>query len=154
MKNDMLNFNVIKFFGINTHRGKVLRPLPVRQEFPSPGWIKINNDGDVRVSWSCYLWSIFRGSIEKFISVFSAFLEVQIVMVDEFYGVIHAMEETQKMRLTNVQLECDSVLVCVAFTARTKVPWMLRNRQITCLNYCEKIRFRVTHIFLCRECVC
>ena len=30
MKNDMLNFNVIKFFGINTRSGKVLRPLPVR----------------------------------------------------------------------------------------------------------------------------
>jgi len=30
MKNDMMNFNVIKFFGINTRTGKVLRPLPVR----------------------------------------------------------------------------------------------------------------------------
>jgi len=24
---------------------------------------------------------------------------------------------------------------------------MLRNRWNTCLNYCEKIRFRITHIF-------
>jgi len=30
MKNDMLDFNVIKVFGINTRIGKVLRPLPVR----------------------------------------------------------------------------------------------------------------------------
>ena len=30
MKNDMLDFNIIKFFGINTHSGNVLRPLPVR----------------------------------------------------------------------------------------------------------------------------
>jgi len=30
MKNDMLDFNVIKFFGINTRSGKVLRTLPVR----------------------------------------------------------------------------------------------------------------------------
>jgi len=30
MKNDMLDLNVIKFFGINTHSGKVLRPLPIR----------------------------------------------------------------------------------------------------------------------------
>ena len=29
-KNDMLDFNVIKFFGINTRTSKVLRPLPVR----------------------------------------------------------------------------------------------------------------------------
>jgi len=27
------------------------------------------------------------------------------------------------------------------FTTRTNVPWN------TCLNYCEKIKFRVTHIF-------
>jgi len=37
MKNDMLDFNMIKFFGINTCTGKVLRPLPIRWEFPSPG---------------------------------------------------------------------------------------------------------------------
>jgi len=30
MKNDMLDFNVIKFFGINTRSGEVLRPFPVR----------------------------------------------------------------------------------------------------------------------------
>jgi len=30
MKNDMLDFNMIKFFGINTRIGKVLRPLPIR----------------------------------------------------------------------------------------------------------------------------
>jgi len=48
-------------------------------------------------------------------------------MVAEFYLVIHAMKETQKMGLTNVWLECDSALVCVAFTVRTNVPWMLRN---------------------------
>jgi len=29
MENDMLDFNVIKFFGINTRSGKILRP-PVR----------------------------------------------------------------------------------------------------------------------------
>ena len=37
MKNDMMDSIVIQFFGINTCTGKVLRPLPVRWEFPSPG---------------------------------------------------------------------------------------------------------------------
>jgi len=36
MKNDMLVFNIIKCFGINTRTGKFLRPLPIRWEFPSP----------------------------------------------------------------------------------------------------------------------
>jgi len=66
--------------------------------------------------------------MREFIGAFSGFFEVQTTLVAEFYGVIHAMEETQKMELTNVWLECDFVLVCVAFTARTNVPWMLRNR--------------------------
>jgi len=30
MKNDMMDFSVIMFFGINTLTGKVLRPLAVR----------------------------------------------------------------------------------------------------------------------------
>jgi len=37
--------------------------------------------------------------MREFIGAFSAFLEVQIVLVAEFYGVIHAMEEAQKMGL-------------------------------------------------------
>ena len=57
------------------------------------------------------------------------------------------MKEAQKMKLTNVWLEYNYVLVCVAFTARTNVSWMFRNRWNICLNYGEKIRFRVTHIF-------
>jgi len=55
--------------------------------------------------------------------------------------------EAQKLGLINVWLECDSALVCVVFTARTNVPWMLRNWWNSCLNYCGKIRFRVTYIF-------
>jgi len=47
MKNDMLDFNMIKFLGINTRCGKVLRPLPFRWEFP-PDWVKINTDGTAR----------------------------------------------------------------------------------------------------------
>ena len=84
----------------------------------------------------------------EFIGAFSGFLEVQTALVAEFYGVIHAMEEAQKMGLTNVWLECDSVLVYAAFTARTNVPWMLRNRWNTCLNFCRTIRFRVTQFFV------
>ena len=48
MKNDVMDFNVIKFIGINTRTGKVLRPLPVIWEFPSPGWVKINTNGATR----------------------------------------------------------------------------------------------------------
>jgi len=149
MKNDMLDFNVIKFFGINTRIGKVLRPLPIRWEFPSPGWVKINIDGSARgYSGLATCRGIFRGSMGEFIGDISVFLEVQTVMVVEFYGVIHALEETQKMGLTNVWLECDSALVCAAFTTGNNVPWMLRNRWNTYLNYCGKIRFKILIFFV------
>jgi len=97
--------------------------------------------------WFCYLWRYFSWSMSEFIGAFSMFLKVQTAMATEFYGVIHTIVETQKMWLTNVWLECDSALVCVAFIAMTNVPWMRRNRWNTCFNYCEKIRFKITHIF-------
>jgi len=65
--------------------------------------------------------------MREFIRAFSTFVEVQTALVAEFYEVIHAMEEAQKMGLTNVWLECDSALVCALFTASTNVPWMLSN---------------------------
>jgi len=49
------------------------------------------------------LWRYFHGSIGELIGVFSAFHEVQTTMVVEFYGVIDAMKETQKIGLTNGQ---------------------------------------------------
>jgi len=61
----------------------------------------------------------------EFIEAFSAFFEVHIALVAEFYRIIHAVEETQKMVFTNVWLECDFALVCTAFSTRTNVPWML-----------------------------
>ena len=60
----MLNFNVIKFFGINTRTGKVFHPLLVRWEFPSPGWVKINIDGAARgYHGLTTCGGIFRGSM-------------------------------------------------------------------------------------------
>jgi len=64
--------------------------------------------------------------MREFIGAFSVFLEVQTTPVAKFYVVIHAMEEAQKVGLTNVWLECNSALVCVAFTARTNIPLMLQ----------------------------
>jgi len=98
-----VDFNVLKFFGINTRSGKVLSPLPVRWEFPSPGWVKINIDGAARGSpgfSTCV--GIFRGSVGEFISGFFVFLDVQTTLVAEFYEVIHAIEQTQKMGLTSL----------------------------------------------------
>jgi len=66
--------------------------------------------------------------MRDFIGCFYAFLDIQIVLVIEFYGVIHAIEEAKKMDLTSLWLECDSALVCAAFIDKTNIPWILHNR--------------------------
>jgi len=103
IKNDMMDFSVINFFGINTRTCKVLRPLSVIWEFPSPGWVKINTDGAARgYPGFATCGGIFRGSMRVFIGAFYAFLDIKTALVAEFYGVIYALEETHKMSLTNV----------------------------------------------------
>jgi len=120
MKNDMLDFNVIKFFCINTRTGKVLRPLPIIWEFPSLGWVKTNTDGAARrYHGLATCGGIFRESMGELLELSLCFLKFRLITV--FYGVIHVMEEAQKMEFSNVWLECDSALVCVAFVARTNV---------------------------------
>jgi len=64
---------------------------------------------------------ISRGSMGKFIGGLSIFIDIQTVLVAEFYGVIHVIEKTQKMSLTSLWLECNFVLVCVAFSVMTNV---------------------------------
>ena len=65
MKNDRLNFNIINFLGINTRTGKVFRPLPVRWQFPSPGWvIKLTTIRLLRDILSCYMWRHFPWECE------------------------------------------------------------------------------------------
>ena len=77
MKNDMMDFSVIKFFGINTRTGKVLRLSPVRWKFPSPGWVKINTDEAARgYPGLATCGGIFHGSMREFIGAFSVFLDV------------------------------------------------------------------------------
>jgi len=117
----VVEFYGIKFLVLILVGGEVFRHLPVRWEFPSPGWVKINNDGAARGIRVLLLVDVFFVGVWGSLLVFFVFLEVQTIMVAEFYGVIHAMEEAQKMRLINVLLECDSALVCVAFTANTNV---------------------------------
>ena len=86
---------MIKFFGINTHTSKVLRPLLVRWEFPSPGWVKIN-DGVVRGYTdlaSC--GGIFCGSMGRLLVISLRFLTLRFLCYRFLW--IHAIEEAQNM---------------------------------------------------------
>jgi len=63
------------------------------------------------------------------------------------------MEEAQKMGLTNVWLECDSVLVCVAFTVRTNVPLYFVIDEILVLIMVEKLGLELLIFFVKEMCV-
>ena len=138
----------------NIDQMKVLHPLLVRWEFPSSDWVKINTDGAARgYPGLATCGGIFRGSMKEFIGAFFVFLEVQSAMIAEFYGVIHAIKEAQKMGLTNVWLECDSALVCATFTVRTNVLWMFRNREILILITVRKSGLGLLIFFMKGMCV-
>ena len=140
----MLDFNVIKLFDINTRTGKVLCPLPIRREFPSPSWVKINTDKAARgYPGLATCGGISRGSLLVLSLHFLKFRQLWLLSFMELYMLWRKLKRWG----LNIWLEYDFALVCVAFTARTNVSWMLRNRWNTCLNYCGEIRFRVTHIF-------
>jgi len=128
MRNNMFDFNVLKFFGINTCRGKVLSPFRVQLEFSSPSWVKINTDGAVMGSPVLLPVVVFVvGVWENLLGVSLLSLMFRLLWLLS-YGVIRVIEQTQKMDLSSLWLECDYVLVCVAFTTRTIVPWTLCNR--------------------------
>jgi len=87
MKNDMFDFKVLKFFGINTRIGKVLRPLPVRWEFHSPEWVKINTDGAARgYPGLSTCGGIFVGVWGNLLELFLRFLKCRLLWLLSFMG--------------------------------------------------------------------
>ena len=103
MKNDMLNFNVIKFFGISTRSGKVFRPLLVRWEFPSPGLVKINTDGvagDILVLLLVEVF--FVGVWGSLLMLSMCFLKFRLLWMVNFMELYMLRRKLKKMGLTNV----------------------------------------------------
>ena len=60
MKNDMLDFNVIKFFGINTYIViNFFVIFMLDESFLHQTELKLTLMGLLGVSWFCYLWMYF-----------------------------------------------------------------------------------------------
>jgi len=105
MKNDMLDFKVIKFFCINTRSGKVLRHLPARWDFPSPGWIKINIDGAARGILVLLLVEVFSMGVSGSLFVLSLhFLKFRLLWLLSF----------MKLYMLWRKLKRWSLLMCLA----------------------------------------
>ena len=79
--------SVIKYLTrlVNTRTGKVHRPLPVRWEFPSPGWVKINIDGATwRYSGRATCGGIFCGSMGNLLELSMRFLKFRMLWLLSF----------------------------------------------------------------------
>jgi len=76
---------VLKFFGINTRTSKILRPLPVSREFPSPHWVKINTDEAARgYPGLAACGSIFRGVWGSLLELSLRFLTFRLLWLLNF----------------------------------------------------------------------
>jgi len=130
MKNYILNFNMIKSFGINnTRTGKELFVLFLLDEsfFHQVG-LKLTLMGllgDILVLLLVEVVFV-RVCMGNLLELFMLFLKFRLLWLLSFMG--YMLWRKSKDGLTNVWLECDSALVCAAFTTSTNVPSMLRNQ--------------------------
>jgi len=108
MKNDMLDFNVIKFFGINTRSGKVLCPLPVRWEFLSLGWVKITTDRTARGILVLLFVKVFSVGVWKSLLMLSlCFLKFRLLWfeINKLFALLTRKFDTNKLGSINNILE-------------------------------------------------
>ena len=121
---------------------------------------------------------IFRGSMRDLLEFFLRFLKFRLLWLLRFMGLYMLWRKLKRwgllmsdwnvillwfvlrLLLGKMFLECFVINGILVLITVRKLGlglliffWMLRNRWNTCLNYCEKIRFRVTHIF-CEGNVC
>jgi len=90
---------------------------------------------------------IFRGSRGEYIGSFSSFLRVQKSLYAKVMGVILAIELAWSKGFKCIWLECDSSMLCQAFSSFNLIPWSLRGRWRKCIKICKEIKFKVSHIF-------
>jgi len=87
MSNHMDDFSVLKFFGISTRPSKVYILVQVYWDFPTTDWIKVNTEGAARgFPGPAGCGGTFRGSREKYIGGYSAFLEMRMPCMPRRWG--------------------------------------------------------------------
>ena len=62
-------------------------------------------------------------------------------------GAILAIEPAWSKGFRRIWLECDSSLLCQAFSLFNLIPWSLRGRWRKCIKIYKEIEFKVSHIF-------
>jgi len=58
-----------------------------------------------------------------------------------------AIELAWRKGFRHIWLECDSSILCQAFSLFNLIPWFLKGRWRKCIKICKEIEFKVFHIF-------
>ena len=110
--------------------------------------MKVNTDGAAReCSGFSACGGIFCGSRGEYICSFSSFIRIQKSFYVETMGAILAIELAWSKDFRLIWLECDSSMLCQAFSSFNLIPWSLRGRWRKCIKICKEIEFKVSHIF-------
>jgi len=130
MKNDMFDFNVLKFYDINTRNGKVVHPLLL-------GVLLI----------LLLVAVFFMGVWGSLLVVFLLSLIFRLLWLLSFMKLYMSLKKLK-------------ILVLLVYDLNVILPWFVLHLLLglmflgffiiggnTCLDYCGKIRFRISHIF-------
>jgi len=148
MRNDIVDFSYLKLFYITTHCWTEISAIQVIWEFPHINWVKVNTNGAARECLgflACV--GIFCDSRGEYIDSFFSFLGVQKSLYVEVIGVILAIELGWSKGFRRIWLECDSSLLCQAFSLFNLIQCSLRGRWRKCIKLYQEIELIVSHIF-------
>jgi len=117
MCNDIVDFSCLIFFYITMRCQKETSPIQIIWEFSHVNWVKDNIDGVARgCPGFAACAGIFRSSRGECIGSFSSFLGVQKSLYAEVIGAILVIELAWRKGFRRIWLECDSSLLCQAFS--------------------------------------
>lgn len=88
-----------------------------------------------------------RGSRGEILGCFASYIGINHSLHAEPVAAMIVIELVHSKGWKHIWLECESMLVIVAFKSSKIVPWSLRNRSNHCLSLCKSMQFIFTHIF-------
>lgn len=139
---------MLKKLDINLNPVKLAKTIEVLWSPPLLGWIKCNTDGVVSGNPKlAACGAIFWDHNANHLFSFCNFFGYASTEDAELVGVLMAMEEAKKRKITELWIESDNMFLVNAFKNRSLAPWNLLSCWLVCLDYSTKIDFMISHIY-------
>ncbi|XP_058776670.1 uncharacterized protein LOC131650994 [Vicia villosa] len=90
---------------------------------------------------------IFRNSQAIHLGSFCDFLGEGDAATAEILAVVLAIENAKLLKYKKVWIETDCSMVVKAFSDPFIVPWKIRSRWLSCIEYTRKIEFMISHVY-------